>query len=130
MMTIYLTVFFGIIAAQLAPGPNLLAVASVALAQGRHPAICVAAGVATGVLIWVSACAFGIATLFNHFPLAGVFLQVVGGAYFLWLAWRALGGVRSGKASSIRASRQLGSLSDAYRRGLFYDGIRELEASL
>jgi threonine efflux protein len=119
MMTIYLGVFFGIIAAQLAPGPNLLAVASVALAQGRQPAICVAAGVATGVLIWVSACAFGIVTLFNSFPLTGVFLQIIGGAYFLWLAWRALGAVRDGTASSIRASRQLGSLSNAYKRGLF-----------
>ena len=118
-MTIYLTVFFGIIAAQLAPGPNLLAVASIALAQGRCPAICVAAGVATGVLIWVSACAFGIVTLFNSFPLASIFLQVIGGAYFLWLAWRALNAARNGAASSIRASKHGGSLLDAYRRGLF-----------
>ena len=119
MMTIYLSVFFGIVAAQLAPGPNLLAVASVALAQVRQPALCVAAGVASGVLIWVSGCAFGVVALFKNFPLAGIFLQIIGGVYFLWLAWRALSAIRIGSASSIRASKHLVSLIDAYKRGLF-----------
>jgi len=38
MLTIYFVTLLGVIAAQVSPGPNLIAVASVSLAQGRRAA--------------------------------------------------------------------------------------------
>jgi threonine/homoserine/homoserine lactone efflux protein len=149
MMTIYLTVFFGIVAAQLAPGPNLLAVASVALAQGRHPAICVAAGVSTGVLIWVSACAFGIVTLFNSFPLAGAFLLgsgfssqqvlllapigaasalIIYGSYGILFSTSIANRIYTQSARGLDAL--FGVLFAGFGIKFLYHGVRELEASL
>ena len=52
MLTIYLVTLLGVIAAQVSPGPNLVAVASVALAQGRQAALFVVTGVASGMLVW------------------------------------------------------------------------------
>jgi threonine/homoserine/homoserine lactone efflux protein len=47
MLTIYSVTLLGVIAAQISPGPNLIAVASVALAQGRRTALFVVTGVAS-----------------------------------------------------------------------------------
>ena len=118
MLAIYLSVIFGIIAAQIAPGPNLLAVASVALSQGRKPAILVASGVATGVFLWVSAFALGVSVIFTQFPLTGSVLQLLGGGYFIWLSVRTLASAWRRNPSLIRPTEKILSSKSAYRRGL------------
>lgn len=44
MLTVFISALLGTMAAQVAPGPKLLAVAGVALSQGRRPAFCVVWG--------------------------------------------------------------------------------------
>lgn len=118
MLTAFLTALLATVAAQAAPGPNLLAVASIALSRGRTAAIMVAAGVASGVWIWVSVCVFGVASLFERFPQLLTVFQILGGGYFLFIAWRSLRALRKGKISMIRADDSEPGLSAAYRRGL------------
>jgi threonine/homoserine/homoserine lactone efflux protein len=72
MLTVFISALLGTMAAQVAPGPNLLAVAGVALSQGRRPAFCVVWGVATGVLVWAAAFAF---LLGSGFPPVAVLLS-------------------------------------------------------
>lgn len=119
MLTVFLSALLGTMVAQVAPGPNLLAVASVALAQGRRPALCVVAGVASGVLVWAAAFAAGLSAVFEAYPNASVGLQLIGGMYFLYIAGKALLSVWSSSPSIIQASAQQLSLLSAYRRGLF-----------
>ena len=118
MHSVYLAALAGTVAAQLAPGPNLLAVASVALGQGRSAALCVAAGVASGVLLWVAAFAFGISSLFHAYPAMGIALQFVGGAYFLYVAFRAIRSSRQVAANPLKTTAAQTNLSKAFRRGL------------
>lgn len=118
MHSVYLAALAGTVAAQLAPGPNLLAVASVALGQGRSAALCVAAGVASGVLLWVAAFAFGISSLFEAYPVMGIALQFAGGSYFLFVALRAIRSARQVTANPLTATATQTSLPKAYRRGL------------
>ena len=118
MLTVYASVLLGIIAAQIAPGPNLLAVASVALAQGRSRALCVVAGIGTGVLIWITACAFGIAQLYQASPLFVAMIKFVGGAYFTYIGGKAVLSACFGTLSFIRASEDALTLAGAYKRGL------------
>lgn len=53
MLEVFLITLIGVAAAQAAPGPNLIAVASAALGQGRCAALFVTVGVSTGMLFWV-----------------------------------------------------------------------------
>ncbi len=119
MGAIFFATWVGVVAAQIAPGPNMLAVVSVALSQGRRAAICVAAGVATGVVIWVLAFAFGLSRLFHIYPSVSLFMQLLGGAYLLYLGMKAMLAARKTSVEKMRAAKRQFSLFQAYKRGLF-----------
>jgi threonine/homoserine/homoserine lactone efflux protein len=53
MLEAYLVTLAGVLLGQIAPGPNLLAVAGAALGQGRRAAGFVALGVATAIFAWL-----------------------------------------------------------------------------
>ncbi len=89
MLEAYLLTLLGVVAAQASPGPNLMAVASAGLGQGRRPALLVTLGISTGMLIWAVGVSYGLGTLFTTYPLSLVALKLVGGSYLLWLAFRA-----------------------------------------
>lgn len=118
MTALFLTTMLGIIAAQLAPGPNLLAVAGVALTDGRRAGIAVAAGVATGVVIWALSFAAGISHVLDTWPASLRALQLLGGSYFLYISVRSLRSAWRGTPSGITAARQRRTLLAAWRRGL------------
>ncbi|MEM9012381.1 MAG: LysE family translocator [Pseudomonadota bacterium] len=118
MLEAFAVALAGTLAAQISPGPNLMAVASVGLAQGRWLALCVVFGVASGVLIWAAGVALGLGAVVEAYPLSLVALQIVGGSYLLYLGLKALAAAARGTAVSIRLERErLGPVS-AWRRGL------------
>ncbi|MEO0618675.1 MAG: LysE family translocator [Pseudomonadota bacterium] len=108
----------GVMAAQAAPGPNLVAVASVGLAQGRVGALGVVTGVATGMLVWATGVALGLGAVLEAYPLSLVAMKLVGGGYLLWLGVRAIRAAWRSEAVTIRAADQHLSLFQAWRRGL------------
>ncbi|MCC0014375.1 MAG: LysE family transporter, partial [Rhodobiaceae bacterium] len=61
MLEAFFAAWLGIVAAQLAPGPNLMAVASTGLGQGRRAALFVALGVAVGSAVWIVVTTLGLA---------------------------------------------------------------------
>lgn len=118
MLDVYLTAVVGVVLAQAAPGPNFMAVAGAALGQGRRAAIFTVLGVATGMLVWAAAVAFGLAAVLALYPSLLSGMKLVGGAYLLYLAARAVLAAWRGGATSVQASRErLGALA-AWRRGL------------
>ena len=119
MLTIYLLTWLGVLAAQASPGPNLAAVASVGLAQGRRPALFVVTGIASGMLIWSLATALGLGALIGAFPSSLVLLKPLGGGYLLFLGLKAARvTVRGGGASVIAPDARPLSDGEAWRRGL------------
>lgn len=115
----YLVTLTGLALAQIAPGPNLLAVAGAALGQGRRSALFVTSGVACGILVWASLTAFGLAGLLRLYPALLTGLKVAGGAYLLWLGFKSLMAAWRGREGAIRAQKGSGSAFESWKRGFF-----------
>ncbi|UWQ21857.1 LysE family translocator [Jannaschia sp. W003] len=118
MIEAYLAAWAGVVAAQASPGPNLAATASVALAEGRRPALFVVAGIASGMLVWSALTAGGLGALLAAFPLSLVAMKVVGGGYLLFLGLRAARAALRGETAAIRPATARLAPGAAWRRGL------------
>ncbi|MCC2110608.1 MAG: LysE family transporter [Hyphomicrobiales bacterium] len=110
----WLAYFFGAVA----PGPNLVAVASVALGSGRRSAAMIACGVATGTLAWAGLSAYGLAALVSAYPWTIDLLRIIGGLYLFFLGARAFIAAQRGEAALIREDGTALSSFQAWRRGL------------
>lgn len=119
MLSIYALTWLGVLAAQISPGPNLAAVASVGLAQGRRPALFVVTGISTGMLVWSAATALGLGALIDAFPMSLLFLKFLGGGYLLFLGIKAARGTIKGSGNATFApDTQPLSSALAWRRGV------------
>lgn len=80
--------------AQVTPGPNMMAVASASLGGGRKTGIVTSLGVSVGVFVWAVVFTTGGGAFIEAFPQSTVILQLMGGAYLLYLGvsavWRAV----------------------------------------
>ncbi len=118
MLEAYLVTLAGVVLGQIAPGPNLLAVAGAALGQGRRAAGFVALGVATAIFAWVTVAALGLATLLAIYPSLLTGMKLIGGGYLCFLALKALWAAARGHDTAFRASRADWTPLSAWRRGL------------
>jgi threonine/homoserine/homoserine lactone efflux protein len=71
------------------PGPSVLAVMGMAMAQGRARALVLASGIVTGSLFWGLCAALGLAALMQRYAAALLVVKVAGGLYLLWMGWQA-----------------------------------------
>ncbi len=118
MLEAYLVTLAGLIAMQVSPGPNLIAIASAAMGQSRRAALLVALGIATGAVIWVMLAALGIGVLVKAYPALLTVLKFAGGGYLLWIAIKALIAAKKGKIVQIPKAEQTVSDWASWRRGL------------
>lgn len=101
MLDLLLVTIASVLAAQALPGPSLIAVASVALSHGRRPALLVASGVATGILIWTIVVALGLGQLLQVYPSMLTSLKLIGGGYLIWLGLRSYRTAKRGSSINI-----------------------------
>jgi len=118
MVELFAVTLLATIAAQLAPGPNFLAVAATALGQGRMAGMAVAAGVASGVFFWVILVAFGLGTVLELAPALMVALKIAGGLYLLYLAARGMRAGIKGEAVNLTADERGQSLRSNWQTGM------------
>jgi threonine efflux protein len=118
MLEVYLVTLAGLVLGQMAPGPNLLAVAGAALGQGRRAAVFVTLGVATAIFVWVTVAACGLATLLAVYPSLLTAMKLLGGGYLCWLALNGLRAAWRGGDPAFRASQADWTPLDAWRHGL------------
>ena len=119
MIEAYLATLVGVALAQASPGPNMLAVAGAALGHGRRAGLITVAGVASGMLVWALAVALGLGAVVALFPAALSAMKILGGAYLLWIALKALKAAWRGGETSVHADERSRSGLAAWRRGLF-----------
>ncbi|PLX39180.1 MAG: LysE family translocator [Hyphomicrobiales bacterium] len=105
-------------AVAIAPGPNLLAVASTALGAGRSQALFVAAGVATGSFIWAFSSILGFTYAFAAYPWLGDVLRIAGGAYLIYIGIKAIRAGLKGGVASARAGHRSSTRLQSWLRGL------------
>jgi threonine efflux protein len=118
MLQAYLMTFTAVALGQIAPGPNLMAVAGAALGQGRRSALFMALGVATAILVWVALAAFGLAALMKLYPSLLTVMKLLGGGYLCFLGAKALMAAWRGGTLSLQADQAAWSPLGAWRRGL------------
>lgn len=73
----------------LAPGPDILFVATKSLARGARAGISVAAGLCSGVLFHTTLAAVGVSLILRRSPAAFTALKIAGTLYLLFLAFKA-----------------------------------------
>lgn len=113
-----LPLIIGIFLAQLSPGPNSMAVISIALGSGRKAGIFACSGIALGVLIWAMLFTFGIAAFFQIFPQSITYIKLLGGSYLLFLAAKAGYGVLTGNQAKTQHRKIKKSNRAAFLTGL------------
>jgi len=70
------------------PGPAPLSLAAVGATVGVRNGIPFLAGILTGLLVCITAAGFGIAILFESYPEISLGIQLIGGLYLLWIAYK------------------------------------------
>jgi RhtB (resistance to homoserine/threonine) family protein len=103
----------------MSPGPDFAVVVRHAVTSGRQTGLTTAAGVATGVLVWVLAATTGVAALLAASAAAFTVVKVVGAGYLLFLGVRALRAAARGGAGPEPATRRGAATAvAAFRSGL------------
>lgn len=97
------------------PGPATLALSSTAMANGRLPAIALAAGITTGSAIWGIAAALGLSAIMLNNAWLFEAVRWAGACYLLYLALQAARRAISPTAFTVMKPPPLGQL---YKRGL------------
>jgi threonine efflux protein len=114
-----LPLFLGVFLAQVAPGPNMLAVSSISLSSGRRAGLLAACGVAVGVFLTAIFFAFAMRALLESFPFLLNLMKIVGGGYLLFLGLRSLHYIIKTKDSVTSHASRLKSDGNAFMTGLF-----------
>ena len=97
-----------------APGPDVLFLASQGLAGGPRAGLAVALGLSSGLLVHTTLAALGVSAVFAASPAAFNAVKWAGAAYMVWLAW---GSFREGPAAA-GAQALAGGAAALYRRGV------------
>jgi threonine/homoserine/homoserine lactone efflux protein len=103
------------LALNLTPGADMTMVLAQSLGRGRAAGIWAAFGVAGGCLIHLLLAAFGVSALLQQSEMAFQIVKYAGGAYLLYLAWRA--------ATDRSGPLQSAALPDRPAHSAFIDGV-------
>ncbi|MEO1701881.1 MAG: LysE family translocator [Pseudomonadota bacterium] len=99
------------------PGPNVLAVMGTSMSVGRAQGLALAMGIAAGSLTWALLTAIGLSALLTQYTHALVIIKLFGGAYLLYLAYKAFRSAASAHDIEVKAleSSNTGALAYAMR---------------
>ncbi|WP_205951192.1 LysE family translocator [Pantoea stewartii] len=100
------------------PGPGNLSIANAAMNYGRKAGLVLATGVISGSICWGMLTALGVSAILISSQSFMIWLKLLGAAYLLWLAFKAVrSALRPGNLSA-RAAHQHKHLSGYYLQGL------------
>jgi threonine/homoserine/homoserine lactone efflux protein len=95
----------------LIPGPDTLVVLRGIVRGGRRRGLATAAGIMTGLTVWVSVAALGLAAVLRASEIAYNALRIAGACYLVWLG-----------VQSLRSLRRAAPQQDGMRRGIVGTG--------
>lgn len=111
--------WLALVAAQISPGPNMVAVAASGMTRGRRNALFVVLGLACGMLLWSATTAAGLGALIQAFPQSLIALKVLGGSYLLYLGVKSARSISKGGVGPIaEVEHRPGHNFEAWRQGL------------
>jgi threonine/homoserine/homoserine lactone efflux protein len=86
----------------LSPGPNVLAVMSTSMVEGRRQGKAIAWGISSGSFLWALMTWAGLVAVITAYASALIAIKLAGGLYLLWLALKAF---RSAAAANEPTAR-------------------------
>lgn len=104
----------------LLPGPDTLVVVRGLVRGGLRRGVVTAAGVLSGLTVWVSAAVLGISALLAASRVGYDVLRVVGAGYMMWLGVQSLRSCRASDASAAEPARR-SLLGSGFVAGLLTD---------
>ena len=116
----------GALVLNVTPGPDMAFTLASATRGGTAAGLAAAAGVGAGSLVWAALTAGGLAALLAASDQAFAVIKALGGAYLLFLAWRAYRTRKDFKsvegAGDLRSAFRSGALTNLFnpKVGLFY----------
>lgn len=114
-----LIVFTAYIIAAGSPGPSNMRIMGVAMNDGRKAGLAIASGVVSGSIFWGLMAASGVSAILKTYPGAIVGLQIFGGLYLLFLAFKAARAASApDRPVSLDSDRVVPTMGALYRRGL------------
>lgn len=119
MLSAFLTFALAGALVVLIPGPDTMVVLRNVVAHGRRQAAMTAAGVLTGLTVWMTAAAFGLTAVLRASHDAYLVLRIVGAAYLLVIGVQALRSRVLGQPAERPAGPSL--VGRGYRAGLLTD---------
>ena len=99
----YLAYFVG----AASPGPSNIAIMQISLEKGRGAGLALGLGVLTASVFWGNLTAFGLVSVWIKYPVLSQLLAVVGGGYFLWLAYGSFVKTMSKKSLLAETSKKI-----------------------
>ena len=100
------------------PGPAVFAIMTTAMAHGRRDGLVLTAGILTGSAAWGLVALFGLVSMLESLGDLLVWVRIAGGAYLLWLAWKAFRAAMA-PAQLRSAATDTSSPMRLYLSGLF-----------
>lgn len=88
MLTTFLTIALLHWVVLVTPGVNFVLIAQLAAGSSRRAALAAVAGITSVTLLWASLAILGMGAAFAAHPLWRQALQLAGGLYLCWLAWK------------------------------------------
>ena len=105
----------------ISPGPDNLMVLATGISKGRSRGIAFGLGAGLGCLSHTLLAVVGVSALIAASPMAFTALKLAGGAYLIWLGFRALRS--SGKIELNDTATAKGSVASYFFRGIFANAI-------
>lgn len=102
----------------LSPGPNVLAVIGTSMSVGRREGKALALGIAFGSFLWATATWLGITAMLAAYAPALTAIQIAGGAYLLWLAYKSFRSAMSTTHELVTRVEHAPSAGALFWRGL------------
>ncbi len=113
-----LSVFAASFVAFLSPGPNFVGIVSTTVTS-RVSGLAVAVGCSLGTTFWAVMAVTGLTALLALQPVAGSYMQVLGGAYLMWLGWKSLrSAMKQGTDPKLASALAPEPLWASFRKGL------------
>lgn len=93
------------------PGPALLMATHTSASRGRAAGVAVGIGLGLMAAIWTMMALFGLAVVFELFPMVYIGAKILGGAYLLYLAYKMW------RSASAPINAQVPPARNAFRQG-------------
>lgn len=121
-LTIYLPgillAWAAVLLALMSPGPNILAVIGTSMGVGRRHGVALALGVAFGTFLWALLTVIGLTAVMTTYAVIITFIKILGGAFLLWLGYKAFRSAMTTRDIAIREPGEVGSPGAYFTRGL------------